>query len=113
VAQKGFGTGWLIGMALAGLATGGALVGFGGAYMLNYSTNAAAIANATVHVALLERLQAGDVQGASKIVQNNLHSALVTLEAVEPDLTADQKANFSTLKTKAATLMGGASSDAR
>jgi hypothetical protein len=100
-------------MVLASLVAGGVLVGFGGAYLLAYSANAAAVANATVHVALLERLQAGDAQGASKIVQINLHSALLVLDAAEPDLTADQLAHFATLKAKAAMLMDGTNSDAR
>lgn len=86
-----------------------ASLGVGAAVALTFATgfftsgqDAAAIANATVAVATLEHLSLNDIRGASATLRLQLRASMVQLAAREGDLTAQQKALVSTLRTRAA-----------
>jgi hypothetical protein len=96
---------WALLASLASLFVGAVVALTFTTRFFSYGEDSAAIANATLAVATLENLSTNNLQAASATLRLQLRTSLDSLTARESDLTENQRALASKIRTRAAPLL--------
>jgi hypothetical protein len=86
--------------AVIGLVVGGAATGVFCSWLFEYGDAARAIADATIDVAVLERLSVNDAQEAARILKVSLQGSMLAVDANRARLTDTQRAQVAAIEAR-------------